>query len=344
MGDLVYKRQKYNSTDEVGMRFLPHLIPQFPPLNKSDQVAIIRLHKMLCEIQSYYIANCVNANLCEFSILSGHFMQNCKNLINLMKCDKLLSDRPFYLSNSRNLSSTNLRRRRLLRKMDGRTVLKPEEISVSQVAMYAAMSFLIVSILGVLIYITCSKKYRLNWFEKHLLESAGNDAEDMTQSQEILLNRNAHLASVAGSSRSLNHNSGSPISNVTTNMDDPSFWVPHALGTQVQPPIEVQPANMMVNVGYDTATGTDGMGSDDSLPPSPTSPTESNRSITSANSSTNVPLARGDKHILLAMSPARPKVSSMQTKLDYTKIDTSLYVSAHHVQFLAVCDRYHSPS
>lgn len=204
------------------------------------------------------------------------------------------------------------------------SVLKPEEISVSQVALYAAMSFLIVSILGVLIYITCSKKYRLNWFEKHLLEAATETEEMLTQSQEVLLNRNAHLESMAGSSRSLNRNSGSPISNVTTNMDDPSFWVPHALGTQVQPPMEVQPVNLMVNTSYDGVVGTDG--SDDSLPPTPTSPTESNRSINSMNSS-NVPQARSEKHILLAMSPARPKVSSMQTKLDYTKIDTSLYVS-----------------
>lgn len=204
------------------------------------------------------------------------------------------------------------------------SVLKPEEISVSQVALYAAMSFLIVSILGVLIYITCSKKYRLNWFEKHLLEAATETEEMLTQSQEVLLNRNAHLESMAGSSRSLNRNSGSPISNVTTNMDDPSFWVPHALGTQVQPPVEVQPVNLMVNTSYDNAVGTDG--SDDSLPPTPTSPTESNRSINSMNSS-NVPQARNEKHVLLAMSPARPKVSSMQTKLDYTKIDTSLYVS-----------------
>lgn len=204
------------------------------------------------------------------------------------------------------------------------SILKPEEISVAQVALYAAMSFLIVSILGVLIYITCSKKYRLNWFEKHLLEAA-TETEEMTQSQEVLLNRSSHIVeSMAGSSRSLNRNTGSPISNVTTNMDDPSYWVPHALGTQVQPPMEVQPSNLMINTCYEGTGATDG--SDDSVPATPTSPTESNRSINSMNSS-NVPQARNDKHILLAMSPARPKVSSMQTKLDYTKIDTSLYVS-----------------
>lgn len=47
-----------------------------------------------------------------------------------------------------------------------------DEISISQVAIYASLSFIIVSLLGLLIYITCSKRYKLNWFEKNLLESA----------------------------------------------------------------------------------------------------------------------------------------------------------------------------
>lgn len=45
----------------------------------------------------------------------------------------------------------------------------------------------------------------------------------------------------------------------------------------------------------------------------------------SIGSGNTVPIARTDKHVVLAMSPARPKVSSMQAKLDHTKIDTSLY-------------------
>lgn len=45
----------------------------------------------------------------------------------------------------------------------------------------------------------------------------------------------------------------------------------------------------------------------------------------SIGSGSNVPIARTNKHVVLAMSPARPKVSSMQAKLDHTKIDTSLY-------------------
>jgi hypothetical protein len=47
-----------------------------------------------------------------------------------------------------------------------------DDISVTQVGIYAALSFLIVSLLGLLIYITCSKRYKLNWFEENLLETA----------------------------------------------------------------------------------------------------------------------------------------------------------------------------
>lgn len=65
---------------------------------------------------------------------------------------------------------------------------------------------------------------------------------------------------------------------------------------------------------------------DDSLPGTPTSPTGSHASMAmSIGSGNTVPIARTDKHVVLAMSPARPKVSSMQAKLDHTKIDTSLY-------------------
>lgn len=70
---------------------------------------------------------------------------------------------------------------------------------------------------------------------------------------------------------------------------------------------------------------------DESAPGTPTSPTGSYNSMAlSIGSSNTVPIARTDKHVVLAMSPARPKVSSMNTKLDHTKIDTSLY---EHVNF-----------
>lgn len=59
-------------------------------------------------------------------------------------------------------------------------IIRDEDISLSQVALYASISFLVVSIVGAFLYITCTKKYRLNWFEKNLLETA-SDKEEMSQ-------------------------------------------------------------------------------------------------------------------------------------------------------------------
>lgn len=60
------------------------------------------------------------------------------------------------------------------------------------------------------------------------------------------------------------------------------------------------------------------------MPQTPSSPTSSNRSLPLSTNS--VPIARTDKHVVLTnTSPARPKVASMQAKLDHTKIDMSLY-------------------
>lgn len=42
----------------------------------------------------------------------------------------------------------------------------------------------------------------------------------------------------------------------------------------------------------------------------------------------NIPIARNDHHVVLTaapIAPMRPRVSSMQSKLDHTKIDTTLY-------------------
>lgn len=49
----------------------------------------------------------------------------------------------------------------------------PEDLPETYyIALYAAVSFVIVILLAVFIYVACAKKYRLNWFEKNLLETA----------------------------------------------------------------------------------------------------------------------------------------------------------------------------
>lgn len=55
--------------------------------------------------------------------------------------------------------------------------MSEEELSLQQVALYASVSFMVVSLLGVFLYITCSRRYRLNWFEKNLLETAQESRE-----------------------------------------------------------------------------------------------------------------------------------------------------------------------
>ncbi|KAG4066040.1 hypothetical protein HA402_001287 [Bradysia odoriphaga] len=176
-------------------------------------------------------------------------------------------------------------------------ILKEEDFSIPQVALYATISFFVVSLLGVFIYITCSRKYKLNWFEKNLLETA-NEHQELNESQEALVcssipyNIDTHdTMSIHSMNKSIGSN------------DDPTFWVP---------PIQRQTSDCNIQ------------SADESLVETPTSPTGSHNSM-ALSIGGSVPIARTDKHVVLAMSPARPKVSSMQAKLDHTKIDTSLY-------------------
>lgn len=119
-----------------------------------------------------------------------------------------------------------------------------------------------------------------------------------------------------GSIRSLNNRSPVSANN------DPTFWVPH---------VQRQHSG-----GPSCSGGVEGqvISTDDSMPATPTSPTGSFNSmaLSMCSGSSNVPIARSDKHVVLAMSPARPKVASMQAKLDHTKIDTSLYDSVSHTR------------
>lgn len=56
-------------------------------------------------------------------------------------------------------------------------MMKDNEFSIPQVALYATISFLVVSLVGMLLYVTCSRRYKLNWFEKNILETANEHLE-----------------------------------------------------------------------------------------------------------------------------------------------------------------------
>lgn len=57
-------------------------------------------------------------------------------------------------------------------------VIREEELSLAQIGVYASVSFLVVSAVGAALYTTCSRRYRLNWFEQNLLESASEKDEE----------------------------------------------------------------------------------------------------------------------------------------------------------------------
>lgn len=137
-------------------------------------------------------------------------------------------------------------------------------------------------------------------------------------------------SSVAGSSRSLNRNVSSPTS---THTEDPTFWVPP--GTSAAGNYSDAHSGEFDNRDCNLIKLC--FQADDSEPQSPTSPTSSNRSF--ALSVNSIPIVRSDKHVVLtSTSPARPKMSSMQAKLDHTKIDTSLYQQVRTVSDISMED------
>ncbi|KAK4879992.1 hypothetical protein RN001_008138 [Aquatica leii] len=152
--------------------------------------------------------------------------------------------------------------------------------------LYALLSFVGVLLLIFIIFSVCFKKYRLNWFEKNLLETADNkDSYSQEALVQELLQENKCLSS-------------NPV--------DESFWV------------------------SSTSLKNSSLGQSDNDKDDSSSENSVVGTPVSFNSyqpfSTAGAFAGNDKHILLSnTSPVRPKLTSMQSKLDHTKIDYSLY-------------------
>lgn len=49
-----------------------------------------------------------------------------------------------------------------------------QEANFYYIFLYGIISFILVLVALLLLYVACSKRYRLNWFEKNLLERADN--------------------------------------------------------------------------------------------------------------------------------------------------------------------------
>ncbi|XP_058450136.1 synaptotagmin-A [Malaya genurostris] len=166
-----------------------------------------------------------------------------------------------------------------------------EPVNSVQVIVYAATSFLIVSLLGLLIYITCSKRYRLNWFEKNLLETekerqAGRQRQTGRVSCPIAYNIDA----VAGTSRYLNRNNSSPLAKA----DNPPFWASEGL----------YKANSGIGQLMDS--------SDEEVPEDSADSSSSCKSVIVVGS---MPIAGTNKHVVLsATNPAKPTTSTVKAK------------------------------
>lgn len=137
-----------------------------------------------------------------------------------------------------------------------------------------------------------------------------------------------NVDNISESSRSINRGNLTP----TSINDDPTFWVPSKQSCQG--------ANAVSSAGTCQKTQyiqsqihLNDFVADESPPVTPTSPSGSNRSVTLSTGSGTIPIARSEKHMVLAMNPTRPKVASMTAKLDHTKFDTSLYQSVSEIKF-----------
>ncbi|XP_049961498.1 synaptotagmin-5 isoform X2 [Schistocerca serialis cubense] len=176
----------------------------------------------------------------------------------------------------------------------------------SYLAVYGLVSVLLVTLVGGLLYVACSRRYRLNWFEKNLLEAAEKGHID--ESEEAL---------------------------VEDTGEGDKFWVPPSLHRQNS----FCPSDVVQDTSGESSPCTP-----QGLPLSPqhvqqqqqqqptpgaVTPEAPTAAVAGAEAgAVALPLARSDKHVVLATAPARPRVSSMHTKLDHTKIDTSLYQKA----------------
>lgn len=222
----------------------------------------------------------------------------------------------------------------------GAAAAADDVFSAPQVALYATVSFMVVSVFSVFLYITCSRRYRLNWFEKNLLET-DRETRDLAASHEALVGPAAiayNIDTVDSTSMRSLHNRSPTASSAT---DDPAFWVPASVQRQVNAANAAAAAAAAAVAASATATAIDAaMSADESQPHTPpASPTGSQASaafsVASGQTiatigSASLPIARTDRHVVLtslATPPAlaRPKVASMQAKLDPALIDTSLY-------------------
>lgn len=191
--------------------------------------------------------------------------------------------------------------------LSGTNAMTVSEHAEYRVAVYACISVLVGMLLVLLVYVACSRRYKLNWFERTVLQTAKEVEEPVLEADlsEVVLE--GALATPRSAS--------SQGSSVGKFFDAPQttteFWVPPSLQRQ---------ASICQSDILD-------MSGDDSLPATPSTPL--GNIVVSPFALQQSP----DKNVAMVryvqptagVTSIRPKRTSMHTKLDHTKINAAIY-------------------
>ncbi|XP_076342141.1 synaptotagmin-5-like isoform X2 [Tachypleus tridentatus] len=187
--------------------------------------------------------------------------------------------------------------------------------TATSAAVYTCISLFLAILIGILFYVLCSKRYKLNWFEKlnlavaeeteKVLPSTSTETGSISSATEV-----TQLTTTSGVSRFFRpQGSDGPPSAASGN-----FWVPYG--------VHKEGAVDEVTADY----------SGESVPGTPLTPLGTKISpfvlsqIGSSTAERGVsPLIKYVQPSPLPSSPVRSRLTSMYTKLDHTKFNTAMY-------------------
>ncbi|XP_076346930.1 synaptotagmin-5-like isoform X2 [Tachypleus tridentatus] len=184
-------------------------------------------------------------------------------------------------------------------------------------AIYACVSLLLLVLIGILFYVLCSKRYKLNWFEKANLAAAEEKGKVKPLASEAgsignateLTRSNATSSSV---SRFFRHRG----SNGSQSLESGGDWVPYDMYKE--------------GVVRETAFAF----SDERVPDTPLTPLGTKVSPFTIHQTGFSTIERGASPLIkyvqpppLPLSPIRSRLTSMYTKLNHTQFDAKMYQS-----------------
>lgn len=174
-------------------------------------------------------------------------------------------------------------------------------------AVYVCVSVLVSMLLVLLVYVLCSKKYRLNWFEQTVLQTA-QEKEQLVESS-LRPDSPTDVAGLAGPASLNTDGTESSSSSLERRPSPPAggpeFWVPGSLQRQASVCQSDVP---------------DFSGDETSVPGTPNTPL----GVQVSPFSLQQMVVTGEKYVQPSTS-VRPKLTSMHSKLDHTKINAAMY-------------------